>query len=97
MTQGNELRLVGNFPTQPLQIQYEMLFFEIDGVWRLNGFSVDAIPQQAAAVLPPPAASSPPPGIGSPPAGIPPVGQGRPANRAASDTKSEKKIATTNQ
>jgi len=94
MTQGNELHLVGNFPTQPLQIQYDMLFLEIDGVWRLNGFSVDAIPQQAAAILSPPAASSPPTGVGSPPAGIPPVGQARPAKRAASDTKSEKKIET---
>ena len=96
MTQGNELHLVGNFPTQPLQIQYEMLFLEIDGVWRLNGFSVDAIPQQAAAILSPPAASSPSPAIGSSPAGMPPVGQARPAKRAASDTKSEKKIETTN-
>ena len=91
MTQGNELHLVGNFPTQPLQIQYEMLFLEIDGVWRLNGFSVDAIPQQAAAILSPPAANSPPPGVGSPPAGIPPVrGQARPAKPAGERHKVRK-------
>ena len=55
MTEGNELHLVGNFPTQPLQIQFEMLFLQIDGVWRINGFSADAVPQQASAMSPPPA------------------------------------------
>lgn len=49
MTPGNELHLTGNFPTQPLQIQYEMLFLQLDGVWRLNGLSVDAVPVQAVA------------------------------------------------
>ena len=46
MTEGNELHLVGDFPTRPLQIQYEMLFVELDGVWRLNGLAVDAVPAQ---------------------------------------------------
>jgi len=97
MTQGNELHLVGNFPTQPLQIQFEMLFLQIDGVWRINGFSVDAAPQQASAMSPPPAASAPPTSLSLPPSGIPPVGQVQPAKPAASDTKSEKKIETTSQ
>lgn len=52
ITEGNELRLIGNFPTQPLQVQFEMLFLQLDGVWRLNGLSVDAVPVQAAAIAP---------------------------------------------
>lgn len=48
LTQQNQLHLVGNFQTQPLQIQYELLFLSIDGAWRLDGLSVDAVPTQAA-------------------------------------------------
>ena len=50
ITEGNELHLVGNFPTQPLQVQFDMLFLQLDGVWRLNGLSVDVVPVQAAAI-----------------------------------------------
>ena len=60
MTEGNELHLVGDFPTQPLQIQYEMLFLELDGVWRLNGLAVDAVPVQLSANAPAAAASTAP-------------------------------------
>ena len=60
MTEGNELHLVGDFPTQPLQIQYEMLFVELDGVWRLNGLAVDAVPAQLSANAPAAAASTAP-------------------------------------
>jgi hypothetical protein len=49
MTSGSELHLVGNFPTQPLQIQYDMRFLYLDGAWRLNGFAVDAVTVQALA------------------------------------------------
>ena len=48
LTEGNQLRIVGDFPTQPLKIQYEMLFLQIDGVWRIDGLAVDAVPQQLA-------------------------------------------------
>ncbi len=94
MTQGNELHLVGNFPTQPLQIQFEMLFLQIDGVWRINGFSVDAVAQQASAMSPAPAASAPPTALSLRPSGIPPVGQVQPAKRGS---KSEKKLETISQ
>ena len=60
MTEGNELHVVGDFPTQPLQIQYEMLFLELDGVWRLNGLAVDAVPVQLSANAPAAAASTAP-------------------------------------
>jgi hypothetical protein len=49
LTPPNALRVVGNFPTQPLQIQYEFLFLLIDGVWRVEGLAVDAVPAQAVA------------------------------------------------
>ena len=45
LTEGNQLRIVGDFPTQPLKIQYEMLFLQIDGVWRIDGLAVDAVPR----------------------------------------------------
>ena len=47
MTEGIELHIVGDFPTQPLKIQYDLLFLQIDGVWRIDGMAVDAVPEQA--------------------------------------------------
>jgi hypothetical protein len=69
MTEANELHLVGNFPTQPLQIQYEMLFMQLDGIWRLNGLAVDAVPAQLSANAATAGAAT------TPSSGIPPVGQ----------------------
>ena len=60
VTEGRQLRLVGDFPTQPLKIQYEMLFLQIDGVWRIDGLAVDAVPVQASAGVPAPAPPLPP-------------------------------------
>lgn len=42
------LRLAGSFPTQPLQIRYELVFLQIDGVWRVDGLAVDAVARSAA-------------------------------------------------
>jgi hypothetical protein len=47
ITAQNRLRIVGNFATQPVQLQYELLFMSIDGIWRLDGLAVDAVPIQA--------------------------------------------------
>ena len=58
---GRQLHLVGDFPTQPLKIQYEMLFLQIDGVWRIDGMAVDAVPVQASANTTAPAAAPVPP------------------------------------
>jgi len=49
MKEGNVLHLVGDFPTQPLKIQYEFMFVQVDGVWRIDGLAVDAVPAQATA------------------------------------------------
>jgi hypothetical protein len=35
------LRLVGNFPTTPMQVNYDLQFEPSGGVWRLFGLSVD--------------------------------------------------------
>ena len=88
LTEGNQVRIVGDFPTQPLKIQYEMLFLQIDGVWRIDGLAIDAVPQQSTAAAP--AASAPP----SP---APPAGHQQHAKRAANNTSEKKSQKTTSQ
>ncbi len=54
--QDGELILTGDFPTQPLLIHFDLRFTQLDGVWRLAGIGVDAVPPangQAAAAAPP--------------------------------------------
>jgi hypothetical protein len=62
LNKDNELVLVGFFPTQPMKIQFELRFMQLDGKWRLAGIGVDALPlpgpQASVAASPPPA---PPP------------------------------------
>ena len=48
LNKDNELVLVGLFPTQPLQIQFELRFMQLDGRWRLAGIAVDAVPPSAS-------------------------------------------------
>jgi hypothetical protein len=38
------LKLLGYFPTRPLQIQFEILFQPVDGHWRVFGLTVRAAP-----------------------------------------------------
>ena len=87
LTEGNQLRIVGDFPTQPLKIQYEMLFLQIDGVWRIDGLAIDAVPQQSTAA---PAASAPP-------SAVPPAGNQQHPKRAANNTSEKKPQKTTSQ
>jgi len=53
------LRLTGFFPTRPLQIDFDLLFQNVAGQWRLFGISV-ATPQVAAQPAPAPQPPSPP-------------------------------------
>lgn len=53
ITPENLLRLVGYFPTKPLQIKFLMLFQPVNGEWRLFGMSVDVAPPATAATEPP--------------------------------------------
>ncbi len=59
LNKDNELVVAGFFPTQPLRVQFELRFMQLDGRWRLAGIGVDAIqapgPQASAAAAPPPA------------------------------------------
>lgn len=43
LTPQGQLRVEGNFPTRPLQIQYALVFQQQDGAWRLDGVAVDAV------------------------------------------------------
>jgi hypothetical protein len=53
--QKGMLHLKGYFPSQPLQINFEMLYQAVDGRWRLFGLSVQPGPP-----APPPASASAP-------------------------------------
>ncbi|KAI93762.1 hypothetical protein T281_14725 [Rhodomicrobium udaipurense JA643] len=53
LTPQNQLRLVGDFPTKPLQIQYDLLFLKVGNVWRIEGIMVDAVAPPAAVVANP--------------------------------------------
>jgi hypothetical protein len=48
------LRLTGTFPTQPLQISFDLLFENVAGQWRLFGISVQTPQAQAASPTPAP-------------------------------------------
>src|SRR3990172_1851025 len=49
ITQEQLLRLVGYFPTNPLQIHFQMLFQPVNGQWRLYGMAVNTVASPAAA------------------------------------------------
>ena len=69
------LRLVGFFPTQPLQVRFDLAFKQVDGGWRFTGLAVAATPQvQAQPKAKPPAPSA---GLG---------GSGVPAKAAVPQT-----------
>jgi hypothetical protein len=54
---NNQLRLVGNFPTQPMRVDFDLTYEVEAGGWRLFGLAVNlqrAAPTSAAPALPPP-------------------------------------------
>jgi hypothetical protein len=89
LKEGKVLHVVGDFPTQPLKIQFELLFLQIDGVWRVDGLAVDAVSAQAAASAP--AQPNPPtqPNVAAEPSkNSPPTPQQKPASsKPAKDSK----------
>jgi hypothetical protein len=62
----NILRLVGQFPTSPLQIRFQLLFQPVNGQWRLYGLAVDTPPAPQASTEPAPPAPAPAP-VAKPP------------------------------
>jgi hypothetical protein len=57
---NNMLRLTGVFQTRPLMIQFDLLFQDVGGQWRLYGISVATPPAPAAAAPPAPTAKAAP-------------------------------------
>lgn len=57
--QRQMLRLKGFFPSQPQQINFEVLYEPVAGRWRLFGVSVALAQPEQARVSEPPAASAP--------------------------------------
>jgi len=53
------LRLTGHFPTRPQQIDFDLLFANVGGQWRLFGIAV-ATPMATAAQAQPAASAKPP-------------------------------------
>jgi hypothetical protein len=43
-----KLRLVGFFPTQPMRVDYDLMFEPSGGVWKIHGLTVNLNPVQAA-------------------------------------------------
>jgi hypothetical protein len=74
ITAENLLRLVGYFPTKPLQIKFQMLFQPVNGQWRLFGMSVDVVhplPPAATAAVPKKSPANAPVPAAAPAAALP--------------------------
>lgn len=55
------LRVLGAFPTQPLQIRFSLAYRLVDGRWRVEGLNVDAVPApQSHGAIPDPGFSGGP-------------------------------------
>lgn len=67
LTAQNQLHVSGYFPTQPLQIQFDLVFLMIDGVWRIEGISVDTAAAQPLNSASAPSAQLPSQGHENPP------------------------------
>lgn len=48
ITPQGQMRVEGTFPTRPLQIQYALLFQQMQGTWHIDGVAVDAVPVEEA-------------------------------------------------
>lgn len=55
------LHVKGHFPTKPAQINFELIYEPVDGLWQLFGLSVGAVPMQTAVTPDPVAAAAAPP------------------------------------
>lgn len=62
ITELGLLRVVGAFPTRPLQVNFQILFQAVNGKWRMFGLSVSADPAQPAPQAEPGATPKAPPG-----------------------------------
>ncbi len=47
--ENGKLRMVGNFPTQPMQVDFDLQFEPSGGIWKLYGIAVNLTPGQTVA------------------------------------------------
>ncbi len=66
LNQNHELVLIGDFPTEPSRIHFELAFLQLDGAWRLAGIAIDAVPAPGATLKPDSGLSAKGPASGSP-------------------------------
>src|SRR5262245_27692789 len=53
LTPQGQLRLTGYFATQPLRIEFDLMFAQTDGTWRIDGIDVNAVAQEGGKVASP--------------------------------------------
>jgi hypothetical protein len=70
LDQNGMLRMAGVFPMQPVQINFDVIYQQVDGRWRL--FGITASPVAAAGVAPPPVAKAQPTPVAAKPAAATP-------------------------
>jgi hypothetical protein len=88
LNKDSELALTGFFPTQPLQIQFDLRYMQLDGKWRLAGIGVDATPApQAQASAAASQAQAPAPAPAAAPAPAPAPTQQAAAQNGGKNTK----------
>lgn len=54
------LKLAGTIPAKPHRIDFAIVYFPVDGYWRIDALTVSAVAMEAAAVPAPDAGSAPP-------------------------------------
>lgn len=59
-TKEGRIRLTGFVPTQPQQVNFDMLFENLDGRWRIDSVAVNTSPAKTAAAKPAAPAAQPP-------------------------------------
>ncbi len=50
--ENGRLRMVGYFPSQPMRVNFDLMFEPSEGIWKLFGIGVNLVPASQAAVAP---------------------------------------------
>ena len=83
------LRLVGFFPTAPERVNFELIYQQIGGQWRLFGIGVNTSPVELTSAIPPTGAGEQAPGTSPAQAAqtVPTAAPGAPENAAVRETQ----------
>ena len=79
------LRLVGFFPTAPERVNFELIYQQIDGQWRVFGIGVNTSPAEVTSAIPPTGAGEQTPG--APPQAAPTTAPAAPDNAATREAQ----------